>query len=433
MKLSRRMWLIAVVGITIVVAVVIHWIYQETRAIDLVFAAGSKGGEYYAFGQALEEILERHDPRLRITLRESKGSGENMELLEQGDAQVVLAQLDTPTTPNVRSIASAYVEVFHLVLDRRLKAQSINDLKGRRIGIPLRGSGSYRSWQQLVAHYDLNDRDIQLQELTVGESHQRFRDRQIDGFFQVIGLGNAGLQQVIRQGQGELVGIDQAEAMRIALPYLEAVTIPRGTYQPSPPLPPADLLSIGVPSLILTHQRVEPWIMRRFTAILYEHRKDLVSLNPRTASIKEPSTGQNIGLPIHPGAQEYYDRERPSFLQENAEPIALVITVITLTLSGLWDLRSKLSERQKNRADAYNLEILSLIEQAHITNDVAQLGEIRNKLLTIFRKVIEDLDQDRLSPESYKLFIFPWEVAMQTVRDRETKVREDLGLTIIQG
>ncbi len=433
MKLSRRMWLIAVVGLAIVVAVAGNWFYQETRTVTLVFAAGSRGGEYYAFGEALQKIVERHDPRLRLMVRESKGSGENMELLERGEADLVLAQLDTPTTPDIRSIASAYLEVFHLVLDRRSKARSINDLQGQRLGIPLQGSGSYRSWQQLVAHYDLGDRQIRLAEMTVADAHKQFRDRQIDGFFQVIGLGNADLQRVIRQGGGDLVGIDQAEAMRISLPYLEAVSIPRGTYQPAPPLPQEDLASVGVPSLILTHKRVDTAVIRRFTAILYEHRKDLVSLNPRTASIREPSTGQNIGLPIHQGAQEYYGRERPSFLQENAEPIALVITVLTLTMSWLWDLRSKLSERQKNRADAYNLEILSLMEQAHSTDDLAQLGEIRNKLLTIFRKVIEDLDQDRLSPESYKLFIFPWEVAMQTVRDREAKVQERFGVTMIQG
>ncbi|MFN3926052.1 MAG: hypothetical protein ACK4QL_01740 [Pseudanabaenaceae cyanobacterium] len=98
--------------------------------------------------------------------------------------------------------------------------------------------------------------------------------------------------------------------------------------------------------------------------ILFEHRSDLIALNPPSASISFPQvSNKNSGIPLHEGAQAYYDPEKPSFLQENAEPIALIITVVTIVVSLWLNLKSRFSEAQKNRTDGYNLEIVILLEQ----------------------------------------------------------------------
>ncbi|NJK59293.1 MAG: hypothetical protein HC918_02160 [Oscillatoriales cyanobacterium SM2_1_8] len=129
--------------------------------------------------------------------------------------------------------------------------------------------------------------------------------------------------------------------------------------------------------------------------------------------------GLALGLPLHPGAKAYYDREKPSFLQENAEPISLMIAVATLVISSLWQLRSQLADSQKNRADAYNLQLVRIVEETEAAASMEDLTRLRQELLQILRAVIEDLDRDRLSPASYQLFVFPWETAMMTLRHRE--------------
>jgi len=90
-----------------------------------------------------------------------------------------------------------------------------------------------------------------------------------------------------------------------------------------------------------------------------------------------------------------------------------------LCISGIWQLRLWLQGRQKNRADMYNLEIVSLIEQVHTIKDLEQLAQIHRQLFEIFHKVVVDLDKDRISPESFQSFTFPWEVAVTTIRHRE--------------
>jgi hypothetical protein len=82
-------------------------------------------------------------------------------------------------------------------------------------------------------------------------------------------------------------------------------------------------------------------------------------------------------------------------------------------------LRSRFSEKQKNRADKYNLEIVALIEQAMILEDLSSVMQVREELFRIFKEVVEDLDKDRITSESFGSFSFTLETALTTVRDRE--------------
>jgi hypothetical protein len=99
--------------------------------------------------------------------------------------------------------------------------------------------------------------------------------------------------------------------------------------------------------------------------------------------------------------------------------MALFLSLVVLCASGIWHIRLRLQQRQKKRADKYNLEILNLIEQTRGVENPDELQQVRQKLFDIFRRVLEDLDSDRISTESYQLFIFPLEVALGAIRHQE--------------
>ena len=67
----------------------------------------------------------------------------------------------------------------------------------------------------------------------------------------------------------------------------------------------------------------------------------------------------------------------------------------------------------------YNLEILGLVKKIRSAENLQDLQGIRQKLFDIFGRVLEDLDEDRISTESFQLFAFPWDVAIGAIRHRE--------------
>ncbi len=401
------------------IAFAVLWALEQKQTYQLTIATASKDGEYYAFAQALANVVERHDPKIDITVLETKGSPENMQLLEQGRVNLAIVQNDTPVTPSVRAIAYLFPEVFHLVAAADTDIQTVADLKGKRIALMPEGSGSYALFWPLSRHYGLAETDFEFVSLGAAEAHTAFRAGEVDALFRVLALGNPSISELLSNTQARLIPIDQATALRLSFPYLEATQIPKGTYDGAIPTPPTDLPVVGVRAVLVSHADVNPEVVRAIAQTLFEFRNELVAQYPRAANITLPESSMNLGLPMHPGARAYYDQDEPSFLVEYAEPIGLLLSVSILIFSGVWQFRLWLKERQKNRADMYNLEILGLIDDVQKSVELEQLNQLRRYLFEILHKVVVDLDEDRISPQSFQSFAFTWEMAIATIRHRE--------------
>lgn len=398
---------------------------SQNQVYRLVLASGGKTGEYYAFSQAFAEVVAQNHPQIQIRVLETRGSTQNMAYIANDDAQLALVQSDTPVERPVRAVARLFPEMFHLMVRRDANIRSVADLRGKRIALMPKGSGSYDLFWPLSQHYGLQPDSFASYPLPSEEAHKALSNGNVDALFRIITVGNPSVRAALQDDAIALLAIDQVAALRLSFPYLEAQEIPKGTYDGGRPLPDQDLPVVGVNALLVAHERLPEEVVNALTSTLYTYRNELVSQYPRAAMIRLPSSGNDLGLPLHPGAQAFYDRDKPEFYVEYAEPIGLLISVVVLVGSSLWQFRLWLMGRQKNRADLYNLEILEVIEQINQTQDLKTLKLLQQKLFTILKQVVSDLDSDRLSFDSFESFSFPWETAMNTLHYREATLRNE--------
>ncbi|MFM7424976.1 MAG: TAXI family TRAP transporter solute-binding subunit [Elainella sp.] len=398
---------------------VAHILQDRNRVHELTIATGSPDGEYFAFAKALETVVERRNPDIQITVSASAGAQENLDWLDQDKAQLAIVQSDTPSRPTAQAVAFLFPEVFHLVARANSGIDSFDDLRGKRVALMPKGSGSYNLFWRLSEHYQLTPTDFTPLTMSPQEAYDALRQGRVEALFRVMALGNPAMSNLLRDTRASLVPIDQIESLRLSLPYLEASTIPKGTYDGGSPIPPATLPVVSVRAILISREDVDPTVVQEITRTLFDFRNELVAIHPRAASMRLPDAGENLGLPLHPGAQAFYNQDRPNFLVEYADSLGLLFSVGAVALSGLWQLRLWLEGRQKNRADMYNQEILALIDQIQQTDDIVELQKIRQQLFKILRAVVTDLDIDRISPESFQSFTFPWEIAVNTLRHQE--------------
>lgn len=408
--------------ITAGIFAVLSW-RNPNRTYHLTLATGGKTGEYYAFGQALAEIIAQHQPRIKINILETAGSLENVELINQDRAQLALIQSNTPITPTVKAVAFLFPEVFHLIATTESEIKNVSDLKGKRIALMPEGSGSYQFFWPLSQHYGLTEQDFQAIPLTPTQAHTALEQRRVDALFRIIALGNSAIDELLQTEKNRLVPIDQAAALQLFQPALEASTIPKGTYNGAVPIPAEDLSVVSVRSVMVTHKTIDPWVINEITRLLYEARNDLVAKTPQAALISPPDSTRKLGFSFHPGALMYYQQDEPSFLEKYAETMGFILSVSVLLISSFWQFKVWLKGKQKNRADFYNLEILNLIEKIHSSQTLEQLQDLRSQLFTILNEVVAELDTDRISPESFQSFTFTWEVAVETARHQDNLLR----------
>src|SRR5277367_7160716 len=120
-------------------------VWEGSRTQHLTLAAGAPTGESYILGKALKKVVQRHYPRIRITLLETGGTVENLQMLEDGRAQLATAQSDVLPRPSARSVAVLYDDTFQLLVPVDSPLQKIVDLRGKRIALARTG-GQFRSF-----------------------------------------------------------------------------------------------------------------------------------------------------------------------------------------------------------------------------------------------------------------------------------------------
>ncbi len=89
---TRFIALITLASLVMVVVFAAKLLYDYQRVYHLKIATGGKGGEYYAFGKNLEQVINENQWRIRVETRQTLGSCENMQLLDNREVGLAIVQ-----------------------------------------------------------------------------------------------------------------------------------------------------------------------------------------------------------------------------------------------------------------------------------------------------------------------------------------------------
>lgn len=408
-------------ALAVVASLTTAWmVYERDRTRTVTIAAGPAAGEGFAVAWAIADVVERHSRNLTVTVLETLGTTQNIQLMQDGSIDLATMVSSVPPPPSARLVAALYPNAFQLVARNEAEIAGVADLRGKKIAIPPSGSGQHENFWILMNHYGLSESDFEALSMTAESANWAILSGAVDAVFRVGAPANASVREIIESSPTRLVPIDQAPAMRLRQPAVERGTLPRGAYRGTPPLPETDLATAVVRLLLVADERLDAEIVADLTTVLFERRRDLVSRTHLAGFIQAPDQVAGTFIPVHEGAQRYYARDQPSFFQVNAEPLALFITLVALMSSGLLQL---VSYRKKRRIDQYNNHVLVLYGQARDTTDLASLQRLRDRLMDILGRVVDDAEEGRVTEEGFNFFSVTWGAVNESIRDRLTVSR----------
>src|SRR5271170_8384527 len=175
-------------------------LWEGSRTQHLTLAAGASTGESYILGKALKTVVERHYPRIRITLLETGGTVENLQMLEVGRAQLATAQADISPGPRARALAVLYDDTFQLLVAKDSQAQSLVDLRGQRVAL-VQSGGQYQSFLRVVEHFGLQAADFRFVGTNDANAAEAFLKGQADAIFRVRAIGDPSIEQLVQSGR----------------------------------------------------------------------------------------------------------------------------------------------------------------------------------------------------------------------------------------
>jgi len=211
----------------------------------LVLGTATPGGGFPVYGAAFAEVLNAQEPKIRIEPRNTKGSTDNVPMLEANKLDIALvagelatAALARPGTPH-RIVTAMYASPGMFIVRGDSPLRSIADLRGKPVVLGTQGSGVTVLGRNVLEALEIKVEAITLEKAADGPPML------LDG--RAVAIWGAGVGwpafSSIAKGGGRLIGPSADEIRQILTRQrtLQAVTLPANSY----PGQPAPLQSVG--------------------------------------------------------------------------------------------------------------------------------------------------------------------------------------------
>jgi TRAP transporter TAXI family solute receptor len=282
----------------------------------VTLGTATPGGGFPVYGQAVADTINEVDAALDVRPLHTKGSTENVPLLEAGSLDTALVQGEVAhealagigrAPADLRILAAMYSTPGMFVVRADSPYRAIGDLKGRPVAFGARGSGLI-----ILARYVLDglgldrDRDFQAVLLdAAGDGPTMVMDGRVAALWGG-GLGWPGFTAVARGPAGArflVPDLDGIHRIQTKHPFLKLMSVPAGSY----PGQTAELHSVGSWSFIMTRPTLADDVAYRLARAL--HRGE-AALGARLAQARETTAANTVAAVarpalLHPGVRRY--------------------------------------------------------------------------------------------------------------------------------
>ena len=286
-----------------------------TRSISL--GTATPGGGFPLYGNAFADVMNAADPALVIASRNTKGSNENIPLLEKGELDLALVAGEPAyeafagigrAPARLKILTAIYSNPGMFVVRADSPYKTIRDLVGQPIAFGAKGSGL-----PILARYVLDglglrqDEDFKAVYLDrAGDGPAMVEDGRVAALWGA-GIGWPGFAAVASSAAGaRFIAPDADEITRIRAKhsFLKPLTVPAGSY----PKQTEPIASLGSWSFVLTREDLPDDIAHRLAKTLHSVEatfcKKLAQACETTAANTVAAAPKQES--IHPGVAKYF-------------------------------------------------------------------------------------------------------------------------------
>jgi TRAP transporter TAXI family solute receptor len=291
----------------------------DTASRPLAIGSGQTGTTFLSYGKAMQAVfgpsLNGYDP----VIRPSNGSPDNTRLVAEDPNAVGIVQSTVavdalqghgefarPIT-DLRVLASLYRSYVQLVTLPERGIRSVADLRGRRVSVGSKGSGTeVNAVHVLQALGWVEGRDVQVVRLNATDSFDALQGGRIAAMFRSDGVPAPGITKLAQERRIVLVPLDEVvqplQQRHGGQTYI-AATIPADTY----PGVSTATATLAAPNLLVVNRAMDPDLAYRLTKALFERKAQLVRMEREASHLDQLSAQEVAPLELHPGAARYYD------------------------------------------------------------------------------------------------------------------------------
>ncbi|KAF0807947.1 TRAP transporter solute receptor TAXI family protein [Alcanivorax xiamenensis] len=293
---------------------------SDSTPVNLIFGTGGTSGSYYPIGGALKPIFEASDLIGGVQVVSTGASVQNIQNIQDGLNQIAIVMSDVAydavngnnqfegNKADITTLAGLYPNVVQIVATADSGIDSVDDLAGKRVGVGKVGSGVEQSAKIVLEATGLSYDDLaRVSHTGYADSVTEMSNGNLDAAFFTSGVPNSSITGLMQTNDVTFVPVtgEVADKLLEAYPYYETYTIPAG--KPERYNLDAEVNTVAIRNILIVPASMDDKVAReltqRFDDYLHSGKVSVGALK----DIDPETMDQHLVVPLHPGAQSYYD------------------------------------------------------------------------------------------------------------------------------
>lgn len=287
------------------------------NAAELRIGTASQGGAFYPVGQAISSLTNNYAEDLTMVPIVTEGSVQNPRLVNSGEVDVAITNNNLAVLANkgvgpynksgamnLRTLGSLHYSILHMITLEGSAINAIADLKGKRVAVGPAGGGTIPFLTQVLGLSDLTIDDITPSFLSYADGFSQLADGNVDAAFALSGFPAGAVMQAQANKKLKFIPLSNEQLATALDNYqnYDRVVVPADVYNTA-----ADGLVLGVNNLLIVDAGMDDETAFQITRAIYDHLDEFKAENAFAHQI-EPERSTSLGIPLHPGAERYFNR-----------------------------------------------------------------------------------------------------------------------------
>jgi len=367
----------------------------------LTIATGSKSGNYYKVAKEYKKLLEQNE--IEVTLINTEGSVENIQLLKEKKADIAFVQngILTAKEKDIEFLANIYYEpLWIFYTNDKYKVDYLIQLINKKISIGAQGSGTKDLATKLLNDNGITSENSTILTLGTTQSKQKLLSGEIDAMFMVTSHDSATVKELLENPEINVLSIKRAKAYGQKYAFMEALTLHEGTLDLYKNIPDENINLLSTSANLLVRPDVPAELIRIFLKQVKEVHKEesLFSKENQFPNLL------NSTLKVNKEAQRYFTKGDtwlesifPYWIAANIDRLKLLLIPLLTLMFPLfkgvfplyqWNMRSKIFRWYK---------ILNSIDKQINSATIEELEKFNEEI----KKLSVEIQKETKVPLSY--------------------------------
>jgi len=291
--------------------------------MQISITTGPMGGGFYPMGGGIAEYLSKTIPDLFITAISSGGVDENLNRLDQGEADIGLvstgdayvafqgAEPYSHPYDQMRGMGILFgnwVEPYTL---QKSGVETYLDLKGKTVCAGSPGGSMHKIFFEICEFHGINPEEDfkKIVYLPADAAVQAIKMGQVDVVMEIAAIPTAGLTELSLTHDFQILKFapDLRDKLVAGNPKYLAMTIPAGTYKGID----EDVETVGMGAMWACQKDLSEDLVYEMVKTLYSEAglKHMASVHPAAKSISLENAAKWRPIPLHPGALKFFQEK----------------------------------------------------------------------------------------------------------------------------